>query len=217
MSANPLLQKSSLPNHAPAFDKVQTEHYMPAVEEGIALARKNIDAIKNNKDAPTFENTLVALETASETLGQATSVFYNQLSAVGGDDLHALAGKIGPISANFSSDIILDADLFKRVKEVYDQMDKLDLTPEQKTLLDDTYRGFKRGGASSSPSPCGREPFSAWTSRPCAPVLLEPWRLPRWAWRFRLQVQFSHLHQGVPRVCGAPWRRALHQPQAGGV
>ncbi len=147
MSANPLLQKSSLPNQAPAFDKVQTEHYMPAVEEGIALARKNIDAIKNNKDAPTFENTLVALETASETLGQATSVFYNQLSAVGGDDLHALAGKIGPISANFSSDIILDADLFKRVKAVYDQMDKLDLTPEQKTLLDDTYRGFKRGGA----------------------------------------------------------------------
>lgn len=147
MSSNPLLQKSSLPNFAPAFDAIKTEHYLPAVEDGIAQARKNIDTIKNNNAPATFDNTIVALETASEALGQAASVFYNQLSAMGGDDLHALAGQIGPINANFSSDIILDADLFKRVKSVYDQMDKLPLTPEQKTLLDDTYRGFVRGGA----------------------------------------------------------------------
>lgn len=147
MSANPLLEKSPHRNAAPAFDAIRTDHYLPAVEAGIAAARKNVGAIKANASAPDFENTIVALENAAELLGQATSVFYNQLSAMGGDDLHTLAGKIGPMNANFSSDLILDADLFKRVKAVYDQKETLTLTPEQTTLLEDTYRGFKRGGA----------------------------------------------------------------------
>ncbi len=147
MSNNPLLQISPLPNQAPAFDKIKTEHYLPAIEEAIEQARANIKAIKENPDAPTFENTLVALECASENLGQASSVFYNQLSATGGDELHALATKIGPISADFSNDVALDADLFARVKAIYDQREELNLTPEQYTLLDDSYRGFVRSGA----------------------------------------------------------------------
>lgn len=147
MSDNPLLQKSTLPNQAPHFDQIKTENYLPAVKEGIARARANVDAIKANADAPTFENTIVALETASEDLGQAASVFYNQLSAMGGDDLHALAAEIGPINASFSSDIMLDADLFARVKSVYDARDTLGLNTEEMTLLDDTYRGFVRSGA----------------------------------------------------------------------
>ncbi len=144
---NPLLEKSTCPNQAPAFDKIKTEHYLPAIEEGIKRARANIDAIKNNKDAPTFENTIIALETASEDLGQAASIFYNQLSAMGGDDLHAIAMQIGPINAAFSNDIMLDAQLFARVKAVYDQREDLDLKTEEDTLLDDTYRGFVRSGA----------------------------------------------------------------------
>ncbi|MCB1783665.1 MAG: M3 family metallopeptidase [Alphaproteobacteria bacterium] len=147
MSDNPLLQKSTLPNKAPAFDKIEITDYFPAVEQGIAVARNNIDAIKNSAETPTFENTIVALETASEKLGQATSVFYNQLSAMGGDELHELATKIGPLSAQFSSDIMLDEALFARVKGVYDDRKTLNLTPEQDTLLDDTYRGFVRSGA----------------------------------------------------------------------
>ena len=147
MSDNPLLQKSSLPNQAPHFDKVKTEHYLPAIEEAIKQARANIEDIKNTENAPTFENTLVALEGASELLGQAASVFYNQLSAMGGDDLHELATQIGPMNAQFSSDVMLDETLFTRVKAVYDQRDDLELTPEQYTLLDDTYRGFVRSGA----------------------------------------------------------------------
>ena len=121
MSANPLLQDSPVSNKAPQFDKIKTEHYLPAIEEAIEIARANIDAIKANTDDANFENTIVALETASENLGQAASVFYNQLSAVGGDDLHELATQIGPINANFSSDILLDADLFARIKAVHDQ------------------------------------------------------------------------------------------------
>ncbi|MBI1301277.1 MAG: M3 family peptidase [Alphaproteobacteria bacterium] len=147
MTSNPLLQKSTLPNQAPYFDKIKTEHYLPAVEEAIETARAKIEEIKSNKDVPTFENTIVALESSSEDLGQAASVFYNQLSAMGGDDLHALVAQIGPMSAKFSSDIMLDEDLFARVKAVYDQRASLDLTAEQDTLLDDTYRGFVRSGA----------------------------------------------------------------------
>lgn len=147
MSDNPLLQKSTLPNQAPHFDLVKTEHYLPAIEEGIEQARANIDTIKNNDDAPTFENTLVALESASENLGQAAGVFYNMLSSMGGDDLHELATKIGPINAKFSSDVSLDEKLFARIKAIYEQRDNLDLTAEQYTLLDDSYRGFVRSGA----------------------------------------------------------------------
>ncbi len=147
MSDNILLQKSTLPNQAPHFDLVKTEHYLPAIEEGIKEARANIEAIKNNAEPPTFENTLIALEGASENLGQAASVFYNMLSSIGGDDLHELATKIGPINAQFSSDVSLDEKLFARIKSIYDQREDLGLTAEQYTLLDDSYRGFVRAGA----------------------------------------------------------------------
>lgn len=146
-NTNPLLTPSDVPNMAPAFDKIREEHFLPAVEAGIEEARKNIAAIKANKDAPTFENTIVALETASETLGAASGVFYNMLSANGTDGLQALSDKIGPLSANFSSDVSLDPDLFARVKAVWDQRDTLSLTPEQSRMLDETYKGFVRGGA----------------------------------------------------------------------
>ena len=147
MSSNPLLEKSDLPNYAPPFDKIKVEHYMPAVQAAIEEARANIHKIRDNEEEPTFENTLEAMESASEILGQATSVFYNQLSAMGGDELHALATEIGPISAKFSNDIMLDEKLFARIKTLHDKINDLDLTPEQHTLLDDTYKGFVRSGA----------------------------------------------------------------------
>ncbi len=150
MSANPLLEKSTLPNQAPPFDRIRTEHYLPGLKAAIEEAERNIKKIKNNKAEPDFENTLVALECASETLDQVSSAFYNQLSAVGGDDLHALAAEMGPLGAKFSNDVLLDAKLFKRVKAVYDKRESLKLTPEQKTLLEDTYKGFVRGGAGLS-------------------------------------------------------------------
>lgn len=147
MSNNPLLEPSTLPNKAPAFSKIKTAHFLPAVEATIEAARTNVDAIKNNPDAPTFENTIEALETCAEDLSTVTSVFYNQMSAAGSDEIHALAEEIGPISAAFGSDLILDQDLFKRVKAVFDMRGELDLTPEQATLLEETYKDFVRGGA----------------------------------------------------------------------
>lgn len=144
---NPLLEISRLPNQAPPFDKIKNEHYLPAIQAAIEEARSNIEAIKNNPEEPDFENTLLALDVASETLGTASGVFYNQLSAMGGDDLHALVEQIGPISANFSSDVILDEALFARIKAVHDKRDNLGLMPEQTTLLEETYKQFVRGGA----------------------------------------------------------------------
>lgn len=144
---NPLLAPSPLRNHAPRFDLIKESDYKPAVEAAIVEARANIDKIIKNPDAPTFENTIVALETAGETLGSASGIFYNQLSAAGTDGLQALSEEIGPVQANFGSDIILNADLFKKVKAVYDQIETLKLSTEQKTLLEDTYRNFVRGGA----------------------------------------------------------------------
>ena len=147
MSTNPLLENSPLPYQAPPFDTIKEDHYLPAVKAAIEEARSNIDAIKAHADPADFENTIVALETASERLGLVCSVFYNQLNAAGTDKLESLAEEIGPLNANFSSDVSLDADLFARVKAVYDGRDTLDLNVEQDTLLEDTYKGFVRGGA----------------------------------------------------------------------
>lgn len=144
---NPLLQISNTPNKAPDFPVYKIEHYMPAVEAAIEEARANIDALKNNKDAPTFENTIVALESSSETLGQVTSVFYNQLSVIGGDEFHVLAEKIGPLCAAFSNDVGLDPEIFARVKAVYDKRADMGLNDEEAMLLEDSYKGFVRGGA----------------------------------------------------------------------
>ncbi|MEM7679511.1 MAG: M3 family metallopeptidase, partial [Pseudomonadota bacterium] len=140
-------QVSDLPNKAPTFSTIKNAHFLPAVETAIEEARANVEAIKGNADAPDFDNTIVVLESADERLGSVTSIFYNQMSANGDDEIHALAEQIGPIGAAFGSDVILDADLFKRVKAVYDGRDSLDLTPEQATLLEETYKSFVRGGA----------------------------------------------------------------------
>ena len=147
MSQNPLLETSPLPYQAPQFSKIKEEHYFPAIEEAIKIARESVEDIKANEEEPSFENTIVALETCAEKLGLITSVFYNQLSAAGTDGLEKLAEKIGPVQAEFSSDISLDPVLFDRVKSVYDQGDKLNLNAEEQTLLDDTYKGFVRSGA----------------------------------------------------------------------
>src|SRR5690606_27770078 len=132
---NPLLQEFSLPNNVPPFDKIKEEHYLPAVQAAIEEARASIEAIKANPEAPTFANTVAAMETSGERLGTTTTIFYNQLSAAGTDALEELAQEIGPLSSNFGSDVIMDAELFKRVKAVYDVRETLTLTNEEKTIL----------------------------------------------------------------------------------
>ncbi len=144
---NILLQDFSTPYKTPPFEQIKPEFFVPAIKKYIEEARANIDAIKNSADEPTFENTIEALEASSENLDTVTSIFYTLLSVIGGDKYNALSEEIGPMTADFGSDIMLNPDLFKRVKAVYDVRDARDYEEVEKTLLEDTYDGFVRSGA----------------------------------------------------------------------
>ena len=144
---NPLIDQPATPFGVPAFDQVKLEHYMPAFEEAIRQDKAGIDAITNNTEAPTFENTIVALDRNGELLERVSSVFFNVLEADGNDEMDAIAEKVSPMLSELHSYFVLNDALFARVKAVYDQRESLDLTPEQMRLLTETYRGFVDNGA----------------------------------------------------------------------
>ncbi|MFV8362215.1 M3 family metallopeptidase [Flavobacterium sp. ZT3P35] len=133
-------------NTAP-FSAIKLEDYKPAFIENIAAAKDEIDAIITNSDVPTFENTIVALDFAGEQLDRLSSIFFNLNSAETNDEMQKIAQEVSPLLTEFSNDIALNEDLFKRVKAVYDQKDSLPLTTEQATLLDKKFKGFSRNGA----------------------------------------------------------------------
>jgi peptidyl-dipeptidase Dcp len=133
-------------NTAP-FSQIKIEDYQPAFETTIAEARAEIDAIINNAEAPTFENTIEALDFAGQALDRLSSIFFNLNSAETCDEMQKIAQDVSPLLTAFGNDITLNEDLFKRVKAVYEQKDSLNLTPEQSTLLDKKYKSFTRNGA----------------------------------------------------------------------
>jgi oligopeptidase A len=129
------------------FSQIKMEDYKPAFEENIKAAKAEIDAIINNPEAPTFENTLEALDFSGNALDRLSSIFFNLNSAETSEEMQKIAQEVSPLLTEFSNDITLNEDLFKRIKSVYDQKDSLDLTTEQQTLLDKKYKGFVRNGA----------------------------------------------------------------------
>ncbi|WP_281231815.1 M3 family metallopeptidase [Flavobacterium gelatinilyticum] len=133
-------------NTAP-FSQIKIEDYVPAFQEGIALAKAEIDAITNNPDAPTFENTIAAMDYSGDILDRLSSVFFNLNSAETNDEMQKIAQEVSPWLSEFGNDIRLNAELFARVKAVYDQKESLNLNPEQTTLLDKKYKSFSRNGA----------------------------------------------------------------------
>lgn len=133
-------------NTAP-FSQIKIEDYVPAFQEGIALAKAEIDAIVNNPDAPTFENTIVAMDYSGDILDRLSSIFFNLNSAETNDEMQKIAQEVSPWLSEFGNDIRLNAELFARVKAVYDQKESLNLNPEQTTLLDKKYKSFSRNGA----------------------------------------------------------------------
>ena len=147
---NPFFEKYNTPHETAPFDKIKVEHFEPAIREGMRQHAEEVEAIVSNSDAPTFENTIVALETAGELLSRTMSVFGNLQGAETNDDLLALAKKMAPAMNEHSNNIRLNEKLFARVKSVYNQMDQLNLTVEQKRLLDKTYKSFVRYGANLS-------------------------------------------------------------------
>lgn len=147
---NPLLTESTLPYGAPQFDKIRTEHYLPAFEQGIKEGKAEIDAIVANPEAPDFANTIEALEFSGRTLDKVASIFYNLKEADTNDALEEIAEKISPMMTEYSMYVSLNEKLFQRVKTVWEKRDSLGLDEAQMRLLDDTYKGFVRNGANLS-------------------------------------------------------------------
>ncbi|MEE1068960.1 MAG: M3 family metallopeptidase [Paludibacteraceae bacterium] len=145
--SNPLLEAPETPYGVPAFDQVKIEHYMPAFEAAIAEQKAEIDAIVTNQAEPTFDNTIVALDRTGMLLERVSGVFFNVLEADGNDEMNAIAEQVSPMLSELSDGIILNDQLFQRVKAVYDQREHLGLNAEQMRLTTETYKMFADNGA----------------------------------------------------------------------
>ena len=143
---NPLLQDY---NTAP-FSKIKNQHFLPAISKLIEETKAEIDTITSNTEAPTFKNTVEALENTGEKLDRATSIFFNLNSAETNDEIQKIAQEVSPMLTEFSNDMLLNEALFERIKTVYNQKDALDLSEEQQMLLDKKYKAFSRNGANLS-------------------------------------------------------------------
>ena len=145
--ANPLLEKFETPFENAPFSKIKNEDYKPAFIQAIEEAKAEIDAITANPEAPTFANTIEAMELSGEKLGRISSIFFNLNSAETNDEIQEIAQEVSPLLSEFGNDVRLNQDLFERIKVVYNQKDSLNLTDEQAYLLEKKYKGFSRNGA----------------------------------------------------------------------
>jgi len=150
VSANPFFVVSNLPYQAPRFDLIKNEHYQPALERGMAEQRAEVDAIAGNPDAPTFENTIVALEKTGSLLNRAGAVFGNLAGAHTNPEIQKVQATLAPKFAAHQDAIVLDGKLFARIKSLYDRRESLGLDAESKRLLERYHTDFIRAGANLS-------------------------------------------------------------------
>ena len=150
-NTNPFLTAYHTPFETIPFHLIKTEHFEPAIEEGMKVHNQEVDAIIHCPDEPTFHNTIVALEKSGSLLDRVSTVFGNLLSAETSDELEAIAERVMPRLSEHSNNISLNEKLFARIKQVYDETDKEALTPEERMLLQNTYNGFIRSGANLAP------------------------------------------------------------------
>jgi peptidyl-dipeptidase Dcp len=142
-----LLKKFNTKFETAPFSQIKMDDYKPTFEENIKNAKAEIDAIVNNPETPTFKNTLEALDFAGNPLDRLSSIFFNLNSAETSDEMQKIAQEVSPLLTEFSNDITLNEDLFKRIKVIHNQKESLNLTTEQQTLVDKKYKGFVRNGA----------------------------------------------------------------------
>jgi peptidyl-dipeptidase Dcp len=146
-ASNPFFKPYDTYFGIPDFDKIKPEHYLPAFKAGIAQNKAEIQAIINNPQAPTFANTIEAMEFSGDLTSKVASVFYNLTGADTNDELQVISKEVSPMLSAAGDDILLNDKLFQKVKTVYDQRKELNLNTAQAKLLDDTYKAFTRGGA----------------------------------------------------------------------
>ena len=144
-TGNPFLSEYTTPFQVPPFDQIKMEHYKPAFLQGMEEQQKEIDAIVNNPEPATFQNTIAALDQSGTLLRKVSTVFYGLKSANTNDEMDALSRELSPLQSKHSDDIALNEKLFARIKAVYENPGNLD--KEQKKLLEETYKDFVRGGA----------------------------------------------------------------------
>ena len=146
-AGNPLLEEWNTPYQTPPFSKIELKHYEPAFDYAIEQNRAEIDAIINNPEAPTFENTIVAMEQSGELLGRVSGVFFVLNNCVTSEEMQQIALNVTPKLTALSNDVSLNPELFARVKAVYDQRETLNLDTEDRQLLEESYKSFARSGA----------------------------------------------------------------------
>ena len=153
MTDNPLLSEWNTPFGVPPFDKIKDGDYLPAFKAAMAEHKKEVDAIINSKEAPTFDNVIGALERSGKLLAKTSNVFYAVNSANSTDSIQEIAKIVAPELSSHYDDITLNEDLFSKVKAVYDEKEGLGLEPEQEKLLEETYKQFVRAGVNLQGEP----------------------------------------------------------------
>jgi peptidyl-dipeptidase Dcp len=150
MSANPFFAPSTLPYFLPPFDRIRDEHYVPAFEQGMREQLAEVDAIASSTEAPSFENTIVAMERSGQTLLRVANVFFNLVGANTNDAMEKIQAEMAPKLAAHQDAILLNGKLFDRVKAVYAQRDALGLDAESRRLIERYHTDFVRAGANLS-------------------------------------------------------------------
>ncbi len=147
---NVLNHPFTTPYNTAPFSAITNKDFLPAFQTAIANAKKEIDQIVSNQEHPTFQNTIEALDFSGQELGRISSIFFNLNAAETNEEIQKIAQEVSPLLSEFKNDITLNAGLFKRVQEVYDNKNSIELTQEQQTLLDKRYKSFSRNGANLS-------------------------------------------------------------------
>ncbi|MFV1965218.1 MAG: M3 family metallopeptidase [Pirellulaceae bacterium] len=163
IGANPFFAEWDTPFSVPNFGKTEVEHYQPAFEEGMKRQKQEINAIVRERSAPTFENTIEALDRSGAQLSRVANVFFAMRSSMTNDDIEAVAKNVAPALSKHGDEIRMNEPLFQRVQAIYEHKDELKLTPEQLKLIEEHYKSFVRGGAKLPPEK--KERFKAINAR----------------------------------------------------
>ncbi|CAM1335019.1 M3 family metallopeptidase [Tenacibaculum aestuariivivum] len=150
MANNPLMVKSTLDYGTPDFSKIKNEHFMPAILEGMKLQNEAIKAIINTKETPTFKNTILLLEESSKTLDNVTAVFYALTEANTNDTIKSIQKELAPKFSKHNDEILLNTQLFAKIKKVYEGLETANLDAESNHLVKEYYKNFVKAGANLS-------------------------------------------------------------------
>ena len=148
---NPFFFSYNTPFETPPFNEIKNEHFEPAFDEGIKRLDSEVQAIANDTQPATFENTIIALERSGKLLNKVSSAFFNILNAEADDEMMEISQRISPKLSESSNNIFLNEKLFARVKNVYEQKDRLNLSTEDTKLLEETFESFSVRGANLNP------------------------------------------------------------------